>query len=149
MIKRMAIQSRGIVKRMFRQIVKPLQSVKRRLDLFQRGLTGDQLCPACGYRGRFHYSKPLWPDLIAEWELSPDWVNWFNLREGQSCPKCGSNLRAGKLSESILKVLNGTLGLTATSLEEAFDQRHVPELRIAEINSAGTLHQFLVKCPNL
>lgn len=137
------------LKKGVRVIIKPARVMKRKIDLFQRRRTGNQKCQACGFQGRFNSGRVLWPALIEEWELEPEWVNWFDLREGQSCPNCYSSLRAGQLSDAIIEGLSDTPNTNGMSLREVFGQKRIQILNIAEINSAGTLHPFLAKCANL
>jgi SAM-dependent methyltransferase len=128
---------------------KTLQRAKRRLKLASSKLLGKEECTACGFRGRFDKKNALWPELISEWQLPSQWAEWFNEREGQSCPACGSNLRSIQLAKAILQAIQKLCGATAQSLKGAFAQEKVHELRIAEINSAGALHPFLAQIPNL
>lgn len=139
----------GTLKKAMMFITRPGSILVRRFDLLQRSLSGDEQCKACGFQGLFLNGRVLWPELIEEWELTPEWVNWFDLREGHSCPKCGSSLRAGQLSEAIIEGISSITAVTGKSLRAVFNQKPVQALCIAEINSAGTLHQFLATCPNL
>lgn len=122
---------------------------KRAVKLSVLRLVGRQFCPACGFCGRFLYRAAIWPELIDEWGLTPEWAHWFNLREGKHCPQCSSNLRSGHLAQTLLETLQSICDIEALSLAEAFDNPKSHELRIAEINSAGALHPFLAKSPQL
>jgi SAM-dependent methyltransferase len=126
-----------------------LRRAKRTCKLSFLRLVGRQFCPACGFRGHFLSRKALGPDLVAEWELSPQWENWFNLREGRCCPKCWSNLRSGHLARGLLRALRPVLGRAVDTVDAAFEDPRIQALQIAEINSAGSLHPFLAKSPNL
>jgi SAM-dependent methyltransferase len=124
-------------------------NARRKLRILYSRLCGNQRCSACGFRGRFITNNVLWPELVAQWELSPDWERWFNLREGQICPQCRCNLRSIQLAAAILGAVETLTGITSDSLSNVFENQKVRALNIGEINSAGTLHHFLAKCPNL
>jgi SAM-dependent methyltransferase len=128
---------------------KVLQSARRTRQLLDNWLRGLQHCPACGFSGQFVSKRMLWPELIAQWELPPQWVHWFDQREGRACAQCGCNLRSGQLAQVITNEVRKMIGARGASLDNLFDDRRVLALNIAEINSAGTLHPFLSKCPNL
>src|SRR4051812_29247038 len=118
---------------------KRLQSAKRSLKLLYCRLGGNQKCFACGFRGRFLTHQALWPELIAEWELTPQWAGWFEAREGQACPRCRSNLRSVQLAQAIIAAVAQMTGAAGVTLDSIFDHPKVRALSIAEINSAGTL----------
>jgi SAM-dependent methyltransferase len=118
-------------------------------QLFNNWLRGPEHCPACGFTGQFVSKRMLWPELVAQWELSPQWVHWFDQREGRACTRCGCNLRSGQLAQVITSEVRTMTGSRGDSLNNLFDDPRVLALNIAEINSAGRLHPFLSKCPNL
>jgi hypothetical protein len=41
-------------------------------------------CPVCGY-DQFTFEKVLWPELIDQWELSPDEAQYIDLQQGFRC----------------------------------------------------------------
>ena len=82
----------------------------------------------------------LWPELVAEWELSPDEAAYIDRQQGFGCSRCGSNLRSMALASALLS----TLGLHGTLQEPEGD---IAALRIVEINEAGHLTQFLTTWP--
>ena len=57
-------------------------------------------CPVCG-GDRFHEQKVLWPELIAEWQLAPEEVEYIDQQQGFACLDCGNNLRAMTLAAAI------------------------------------------------
>lgn len=127
-------------------------SVKMVLDAAMGGhgaKARGHLCPACGRGGELTDGAKLWPELIAEWELTPEWAEWFNLREGSICEHCGSNLRSRQLAQTIVETARAEFGTTASSLRKLCRERTARSLRVAEINSVGSLHQFLAKLPCL
>ena len=112
-------------------------------------LAGHPKCPGCGFCGEFVRQNVLWPELIAEWELSVDWARWFDEREGNSCARCGSNLRSGQLAQAVFIALKKRYKAKGTCLDALLHDPQLAELEVAEINSAGSLHQFLKKFKRL
>jgi SAM-dependent methyltransferase len=123
--------------------------LKRPLELLLSRVSGNQICYACGFKGKQKSKKVLWANLINEWELTSQWVDWYNDREGRYCVNCYCSARANQLALSIIEVIKTFTGTNNESLAKAFDKNEVKLLSIAEINSAGTLHQYLSKSPNL
>lgn len=119
------------------------------LDQKLAALRNSPLCPACGLRGETVQQAVLWPELSEQWGLSPQWAKWFDQREGHRCPHCDSSLRAQQLAEAIIQTINAQVGTRATSLAQLCALKRVQDLHVAEINSAGSLHQFLGKLPHL
>lgn len=91
----------------------------------------------------------MWPELIAEWELSPEWSRWFDEREGTQCFKCGANLRTSQMGEAIVSAVNDLTGTRATRLDRLFGDERARAMSIAELNSAGNLHYYLASSPGL
>lgn len=110
---------------------------------------GGPPCGTCGFRGRPRFKPALWPELIAQWELSPDWARWMDEREGACCTWCGSSLRSARLAAAIVEVVNARCGTQATRLRGLFDAARTRDLAVAEINSAGNLHRHLARCKGL
>ncbi len=106
-------------------------------------------CDACGKRSVVKGDPVLWPELIHAWELSPEWVGWFDAREGIRCTLCGSSLRSRQLAQGLLVVSHELLGTDASSLKALSADTRFQALSIAEINRAERLHQFLRELPNL
>lgn len=134
---------------MFKAIHK-LQRVGRRArEIVGSRLRGGAPCGTCGFVGRPLRRDVLWPELIAEWELGPEWAVWMNQREGSRCAWCGSSLRSGQLARAIVDTVNARTGTSATRLSELFRDPRARGSTIAEINSAGNLHRYLARCPGL
>jgi len=95
------------------------------------------------------YRQPDWPELIKQWELSPEWVAMFHAREGKFCEWCNTNLRGLHLAQAIVDTINERFGTSAICLKTLLDDPRVRALSIAEINSVGSLHRFLAMLPNL
>ncbi len=106
-------------------------------------------CGTCGFKGVPLHRDALWPGLIQEWELTPEWARWMNQREGSRCAWCGSSLRSGQLANAIVSVANAKTGGHARRLNQVFRSPEAQALDIAEINSAGNLHRHLARCHGL
>ena len=98
-------------------------------------------CICCG-AGGFAQNAVLWPELIAEWELSPDEAAAVDLQQGYHCTTCGSNLRTMVLARAITRAFGGPEPFAAFVHTEP-----ARALRILEINEAGGLTQFLKDMP--
>jgi SAM-dependent methyltransferase len=91
----------------------------------------------------------MWRELGEEWDLSPALYREFDEREGIVCVKCGSSIRARQLAAVIVAELNARLGCRHDSLAALCRSPAAVPLQVAEINSAGSLHQFLKLLPGL
>jgi len=98
--------------------------------------TAIEVCICCGAR-RFATSKVLWPALVSEWQLSPQEAEYIERREGFHCTGCGSSLRSMALARAILDFHEHRGPLSALMAGPG------AQLRILEINEAGSLTQFL------
>jgi SAM-dependent methyltransferase len=130
-----------------------LHRLKRRLRhtrAWVRGhWRGGMRCGVCGFVGEPSHQPALWPELVAEWELSPEWADWFDRREGSQCVRCGASLRVSQMAEALVDAVNAQVGTRATRLDHLFDAPAARALSVAELNSAGNLHRFLARCPKL
>lgn len=98
-------------------------------------------CTVCGSK-KFQNAKVLWPELIEEWELSKQEVDYIDRQQGFSCVSCGNNLRSMVLAKAILDWLQ-----EVKSLQEAATRFRHRNLRILEINEAGNLTPYLKRFP--
>lgn len=126
-----------------------LRGGRRAREIAASRLEGGPPCNTCGFRGRPLNREVLWPELIAAWELTPQWARWMNEREGSRCAWCGTTLRSSGLAGAIVAAVNAAAGTQATHLAALFRDRRARALAIAEINSAGNLHRYLARCPGL
>jgi SAM-dependent methyltransferase len=132
------------------KILQKLKRTGRRArEIVGSRLKGGAACGTCGFVGGPLHRDVLWPGLIAEWELTPEWTRWMNQREGSRCAWCGSSLRSGQLARAIVDSVNARTGTSATHLSELFRDARARNTTIAEINSAGNLHRYLARCPGL
>lgn len=96
-------------------------------------------CPVCGSKS-FTQNKVLWGELIIDWELNSNEVNYIERQQGLVCLGCENNLRSMVLAKAILHHLGSKDLLTNAS--KRFRYRNI---RILEINQAGNLSPYLSK----
>ena len=99
-------------------------------------LESAERCPCCGGLERIH-QPVLWPELIAQWRLSPAEAEVIDRREGVHCTTCQSNLRSMALARALVSLFQGS-----GTLAEIMTGRGAA-LRILEVNEAGSLTPFL------
>jgi SAM-dependent methyltransferase len=90
-------------------------------------------CPVCG-GSEFTYQEVLWPELIADWQLSAAEAKYTNIQQGFQCRSCGANLRAMTLAHALSRFRRwpGTLlGWVASADAQA--------VKLLEINDAFNL----------
>lgn len=98
-------------------------------------------CPCCGSQ-RYKSSDVLWPELIAEWELSSEEVVIVNRQQGRMCVSCGVNMRSAALADAIMAYFDhrGTFVQFVSSTRAS-------DIKVLEINVAGQLHPWLRELP--
>jgi SAM-dependent methyltransferase len=101
-----------------------------------------ELCPVCGGRD-FSFHKILWPELVSDWQLSPDEVKYINRQQGFYCVGCGNNLRSMALAAAILL----TCGYSG-SLAQFVASDAARTLKVLEVNEAGGLSSLLARMPH-
>ena len=62
------------------------------------------MCSICG-GARFSFRKVLWPELIAEWQLSEIETAYIDEQQGCACDACGANLRVVALGDALRQAL--------------------------------------------
>jgi SAM-dependent methyltransferase len=134
------------MKKIFKRLAR---TVRRAREIAGSRIKGGFACGTCGFRGAPLHRKVLWPELVTQWALTPQWEKWFDEREGSRCAWCGSSLRSGQLARAIVQTVNRQAGTSARYLRELFNDPRARALSIAEINSAGNLHKHLARCPAL
>lgn len=130
-------------------ISRVVRRLRREVKCAAYRLRPEHRCHTCGYHGRLVKNKAMWPALVAEWGLTPEWEDWFDRREGWGCVRCGSSLRIGQLAHAITRTVNAAAGTDAANLRELVRDRRTHALAVAEINSAGALHYYLKQLPDL
>jgi SAM-dependent methyltransferase len=101
-----------------------------------------KICPVCG-GDRFVNESVLWPELIAQWELSRNEVAYINLQQGFCCTACRNNLRTMTLAAAI----TGAFGFTGTFEDFCRNNPQIRKLTLIEINPAKNLSRFLEVLP--
>ena len=99
------------------------------------------VCICCGGTS-FEHTGVLWPELIAEWELSSDEAVAVDLQQGHHCIDCRSNLRTMVLARAIVRCYGGREPFSSFIRSAAANV-----LRVLEVNRAGELTQFLSGLP--
>jgi SAM-dependent methyltransferase len=96
-------------------------------------------CHVCG-AGDFGHRDVLWDELVLAWKLSQEEAHYINVQQGTHCLGCGSTVRSIALARAMLcsRSLDGTL------TQFVSDPTHA-NLRVLEVNEAGTLHPFLAR----
>lgn len=98
-------------------------------------------CHVC--RGtQFGFNRVLWPELVAEWQLSEAEAAYIDQQQGVYCGSCGGNLRSIALAKAIVD----SYGFTGCLLEFAASEPGL-SLRVLEINEAGSLSPVLGRLP--
>lgn len=101
---------------------------------FQRAITR---CACCG-ADRFVSTEVLWPNLIQEWNLSPDEARYINRQQGTACATCGANLRSVALALAITRTVGHSGPLLSWVGTEAASR-----FAVLELNGAGSLTPVL------
>jgi SAM-dependent methyltransferase len=99
-------------------------------------------CSVCG--GETFTARPLlWPQLIADWQLSADEVGYIDMQQGCSCNVCGASLRTVALGDALRQALGTDLTLQAVVLRP-----EAARLRILDLNGAAAISPVLARLPN-
>jgi len=101
-----------------------------------------KICPVCG-ADRFTTDPVLWPELIDQWELSPEEVAYIDLQQGLCCTECKNNLRAMTLAASITRAF----GFAGSLKAFCRDDDRIRQLTVIEINPAKNLSPILEALP--
>ena len=101
-----------------------------------------EACPICGGT-RFIAERILWPELIAEWQLVPEEVDYINLQQGLSCTECKNHLRSMTLAAAVTKAF----GFAGTFKDFCGSSSAIRALTVIEVNPAGNLTPFLQQLP--
>src|SRR5207249_9842233 len=97
-----------------------------------------KVCPVCG-GGQFTKDPVLWPELIPQWELSPEEVAYINLQQGVGCAGCGHNLSTMTVVAAVTRAI-----LFAGRFKDfCRKDATIRQLTVIEINPAKHLADFL------
>jgi SAM-dependent methyltransferase len=91
------------------------------------------VCPVCA-ASEFTYREVLWPELIAEWQLSAAEAKYINLQQGFQCQSCEANLRAMTLAHALNRFRRWP-----RSLLEWVASEDAQAVKLLEINEAFNL----------
>ena len=97
-----------------------------------------EICPVCG-GDRFTNEPVLWPELIEQWELSPDEVAYIDLQQGFCCADCKNNLRTMTLAAAVTRAF----GFAGSFKDFCRNDAGIRQLTVIEINPAKNLSPFL------
>lgn len=108
-------------------------------------------CICCGST-QITYSPILWEELIQQWGLTDNEIEYTNRQQGIHCNRCRTNLRTMALAFGMMKYENYN-GL----FQNFVHTRKILHSHILEVNKAGNLTQFfyhlrnhnLVEYPNV
>jgi SAM-dependent methyltransferase len=101
-----------------------------------------EICPVCGGQ-RFATQRILWPELIDEWKLSADEVDYIDLQQGFCCASCKNNLRSMTLAAAV----TSAFGFRGSFKDFCRTDPRIRPLTVIEINPAGNLSAFLQLLP--
>jgi SAM-dependent methyltransferase len=101
-----------------------------------------EICPICGGE-RFTNEPVLWPELVEQWELSPEEAAYINLQQGFCCEGCGNNLRTMTLGAAITRAF----GYAGIFKDFCRNDPTIRQLTVIEINPAKNLSPFLQALP--
>ncbi len=99
-------------------------------------------CPICGSQ-QFTTERILWPELIAEWQLSTKEADYIDLQQGFRCAICRNNLRSMTLGAAVTRAF----GFSGTFKDFCRMDPNFRQLIVIEVNAAGTLSPFLRLLP--
>lgn len=104
-------------------------------------MTGALECAVCG-ASEFRHHKVLWKDLISEWELAPDEVDYIDRQQGTCCAGCGAQLRGNALAAAIRSYLQ-----TTETLKEVVANSRYADIRILDLNGCLAVSDTLAALP--
>lgn len=116
-----------------------------RFNALQNNQNQSKYCFACGNKKGFAFANIINDDLADKWSLSKGLRKGFDIRESSKCVNCGSSLRSSLHARAICKIL----APKTKNLTEAMSIKSFNRLRIAEINSCGSLHKIIKDHPRL
>ena len=114
-------------------------SIRFQVMIWMREPMTQLRCKVCGGRQFIHHDV-LWPELVTQWGLSEDEVQYINVQQGTSCRTCGANTRSIALADAILRYARVNVTLTEWTATEA-----AQSYSVLEINEAGSLTSVLRK----
>ena len=129
-----------------KQIAEIIFSIIR---FFLSRMPGKKRCPVCGSR-LVLIARPVFSEELAKASnFNAEWTAFFNQREGEICVSCGGSLRARQLSSALLIWEIETTGIGFADAESMARNDQLKRLKVAEVNSCGSLHKALCRLPGL
>ena len=104
-------------------------------------------CAICGTISESWITRNILTDELSDtWKLDKAQIEKINLRESSYCPICSNSARTRALGKAIVNELNFP---DVKIFKEWIQEANKKDLKIAEINSCGKLHDFLANSKNL
>lgn len=104
-------------------------------------MTRPLVCSLCGGRD-FVSHNVLWPELIAQWQLTQEEASYVDRQQGCVCAACGTNLRGSALGDAVRQFFD-----TDLTLRDAIDSGEFDSLRVLDANGVPGLSEVLSKLP--
>lgn len=98
-------------------------------------------CSICGGQ-TFEDHCVLWPQLIADWQLSAPEARYIDRQQGCRCTQCGASLRIVALGNAIRSMRSSSIPLSAAVAAGSMDH-----LRILDCNGAESISHTLSALP--
>lgn len=105
-------------------------------------------CRVCGSQSRRGQPWKLAEGLVDSWQIDSGWKRMIERREGLGCSVCRSVSRYRYLARVIMEEL-GALELGYGSFSDYANSAYFKQLRVAEVNGCGALHDYLDLNPQL
>ncbi|MDE2596412.1 MAG: class I SAM-dependent methyltransferase [Sphingomonadales bacterium] len=99
------------------------------------------VCPACGGT-EFRENSVLWPELVAEWQITSAETAYIDKQQGFACTACGTNLRAMALADALR-----SFAQTTADLGTAIAAGALGACRVLDINGIPGLSGVLARLP--
>jgi SAM-dependent methyltransferase len=129
-----------------KQIAEVIFSIIR---VFLSKMPGKKRCPVCGSR-LVLIARPVFSEALAKASnFNTEWTAFFNQREGEICVSCGASLRARQLASALLVWETKAIGVGFPDADSMARNHQVQTLKVAEVNSCGSLHKALCRLPGL
>ena len=109
-------------------------------------------CRVCG-GSHFQFQPVLWPQLIADWQLTASEAEYIDRQQGKFCINCGANLRSIALAAALDSYFSANFSKsvvqspTPSLLVDWIQHPAVHEFSVLEINEAGSLSPYLKQLP--
>lgn len=99
-------------------------------------------CSICGGTD-FHEVRVLWPELVADWQLTDEEVRYIDRQQGLLCDGCHGNMRVNALGNAVRHAIGTRLDLRSAVASGGFD-----EWRILDLNGADGISTTLATLPH-